>query len=76
MKKSRLKKYAELIASAGVNIKKGQEVIIAAELDQPEFVKMLVLECYKRGAKKVSVEWSCLPIEKLHIKYQSPKVLG
>ena len=32
MKKSVLKKYAKLIAVMGVNIQKGQEVIIAADL--------------------------------------------
>lgn len=39
MKKSVLRKYATLIATVGVNVQKGQEVFIAAELDQPEFSK-------------------------------------
>ena len=47
MKKSVLREYARLIARTGVNVQPGQEVFIAAELDQPEFVKMLVEECYK-----------------------------
>ena len=50
MKKTVLKKYAELIARRGVNIQKGQEVIVMAGLDQPEFVYMVVDECYKAGA--------------------------
>ena len=44
MNKTRLKKYANLIARCGVNVQKGQEVIVMAELDQPEFVKMVVDE--------------------------------
>ncbi len=76
MNKTRLRRYAQLIASTGANVQKGQEVIIAAGLDQPEFVKMLVEECYKLGAKKVSVDWSYQPLEKLAIRYQSTKVLG
>lgn len=76
MNKTRLKKYANLIASVGANVQRGQEVMIIAELDQPEFVKILVEECYKLGAKKVSVDWSYQPLEKLHVKYQSSKVLG
>ena len=56
MKKTVLRKYAQLIAQTGVNVQPGQEVFIAADLDQPEFVKMLVEECYKRKAKKVVVE--------------------
>ena len=55
MKKTILRKYARLIARAGVNIQKGQEVIISCDLDQPKFVEMLVDECYKAGAKKVIV---------------------
>ncbi len=76
MNKTRLKKYAELIAKCGVNIQKGQEVIITAELDQPEFIKMLVEECYKAGAKKVSVDWSYQPLTKLHVRYCKDNVLG
>ena len=58
MKKAILKKYAHLIATVGVNVKKGQEVFIYAELDQPEFVRMVTEECYKAGAARVNVEWS------------------
>ena len=76
MNKTRLKKYATLIARCGVNVQRGQEVVISAELDQPEFVKMLVDECYKAGAKKVSVEWSYQPLIKSHIRYCSEKVLS
>ena len=46
MKKTVLKKYASLIARKGVAIKKGDTVVINAQLDQPEFVKTLVEECY------------------------------
>jgi aminopeptidase len=76
MNKTRLKKYAKLIAKCGVNVQKGQEVLISAELDQPEFVKMVVDECYKLGASKVSVDWTYQPITKSSIKYCSEKVLS
>ena len=46
MTKTRLRKYAHLIAKCGVNVQKGQEVYITAELDQPEFVKMVTDECF------------------------------
>ena len=76
MNKTRLKKYANLIAVCGVNVQKGQEVFISAELDQPEFVKMVVEACYKAGAGKVTVDWSYQPLTKLHVRYESKKVLG
>ncbi len=76
MNKTRLRKYAKLIATCGVNVQKGQEVIITAELDQPEFIAMVVDECYKRGASKVSVDWSYQPLTKYHVRYCKDKVLG
>ena len=76
MKKTILKKYANLIAQTGANVQKGQEVMIYADLDQPEFVKMLVEECYKLGAKKVMVEWNYQPLTKLNVKYRSLKTLS
>jgi len=76
MKKSVLRQYARLIVRCGVNVQKGQEVIVYAELDQPEFVQMVVEEAYKAKAKKVSVEWSYQPLEKVHVRYQTLKTLG
>lgn len=76
MKKTELKKYAALIARTGAGIVKGDSVVIQAELDMPEFVEMLTCECYRAGAKKVTVEWSHQPLQKLHVRYRSQKVLG
>ena len=76
MKKTVLREYAKLIVTCGVNVQKGQEVMIYADLDQPEFVQMVVEEAYKRKAKKVSVEWSYQSLEKIHVRYQSVTTLG
>ena len=76
MKKSILRKYAHLIAVTGINVQKGQEVFVAAELDQPEFVKMVVEECYRAGAKRVIVDWNYQPLDKLHIRWRSQKNLS
>ncbi len=76
MKKSVMQKYAKLIALKGANVQKGQEVIVMADLDQPEFVKMVVEECYKAGASKVSVEWGYQPLAKLNYRYRSLKTLS
>ena len=76
MKKTVLKKYAELIVRCGANVQKGQEVIVVAGLDQPEFVQMVVEEAYKAKAKKVTVDWRYQPLSKIHVRYQSQKTLG
>ncbi len=76
MTKTRLRKYAELIAKCGANVQKGQDVLINAELDQPEFIEMLVKECYKAGARRVLVDWIHQPLTALNVKYCSRKTLG
>ena len=76
MKKTILRSYARLIARVGVNVQKGQEVIITADLDQPKFVELLVDECYKAGAKKVTVRFEYQPLEKLHVRHQSVTTLA
>ena len=76
MKKTQLREYAKLIVRCGVNVQKGQEVLVYADLDQPEFVKLVVEEAYKAKAKKVVVEWNYQPLDKLHVRYQSVKTMG
>ncbi len=76
MKKTILREYARLIVRSGVNVQKGQEVIVYADLDQPEFVAMVVEEAYKAKARKVTVEWNYQSLKKLHVRYQSVKTLG
>ena len=74
--KTALRAYAKLIADKGANVQKGQEVFIAAELDCPDFVTLLVDECYKHGAKKVVVDWSHQPITRLHYRRRTATVLS
>lgn len=76
MDKSRLQKYAELIVKCGLNVQKGQEVIIRCGLDQPDFVALVVEQCYKCGAERVKVEWSYMPISKIHYNYRSLESLS
>ena len=76
MKKATLRAYAKLIVRAGINAQKGQEVLVYADLDQPEFVQMVVEEAYRAKASKVIVEWNYAPLEKIHVRHQSVKTLG
>lgn len=76
MKKSILRNYAHLIAVKGGAVQKNQEVVIVAGLDQPEFVEMVVTECYKAGASKVVVDWQYQPLTKLAVKYQKLSTLS
>ena len=71
MEEKLLRNYARLIAQLGGHVVKGDEVWIEAELDQPEFIYMLVEECYKCGAKNVDVRWSYDQLARLHYRYMT-----
>ena len=76
MKKTILRKYANLIVRCGANVQKGQTVLVFADLDQPEFVQMVVDEAYKAGAAEVTVQWNYQPLSKIHYRYRTVKSLG
>ena len=76
MKKTVLREYAKLIVRCGMNVQKGQDVIIRAQLDQPEFVQMVVEECYKAKAREVTVQWDYQPLAKIHVRYKTVKTMG
>ena len=76
MQKTILKNYAKLLAKTGLNVRRGQEVIISADLDQPEFVAMCAEECYRAGASHVSTEWTHQPLTRLRVLYESEETLS
>lgn len=76
MEQERLNKYARLIVKCGLNIQNGQEVIVKCGLDQPDFVALVVEECYKSGASRVTVQWSYMPVTKLNYVYRSLETLS
>ena len=76
MNKLKARRYAKLLVKTGLNLKKGQTVFINAAVDQVEFTQMVVEECYRAGAKRVVMEWSCDEVEKLTYEYQSLETLS
>ena len=76
MKKSILRKYARLIAEVGGNVQKGQEVVLHASVEQPEFARIVAEECYRLGAKTVITEFSYQPLDKLNLQKRSLSTLS
>ena len=71
-----LRRYARLIAVTGGGLRPGQDVVIRAGLDQPDFTRMLAEECYAAGAARVEVEWEHPPLQKLDYEYLGAEALG
>lgn len=76
MKKSVLKKYAQLIVRTGANVQKGQDVIVMAEVDQELLVTYIVEDCYKQKAKHVEVRWNSDKLTRVIYKHESVKSLS
>ena len=75
MNKTILRNYAKLIVKMGVNVQKGQDVIINASVDDNYFVKYVVEECYKNKCRKVTVDFQSDEVERIKYKYEKTKDL-
>lgn len=53
-----LEKYAELAVNKGVNVQKGQTLVITAPISAIDFVRTVTEKAYQSGAKRVYFEWS------------------
>ncbi|MFT8319690.1 MAG: aminopeptidase [Bacillus sp. (in: firmicutes)] len=53
-----LEKYADLAVKVGVNIQKGQTLVINTSIDAAEFVRIIVKKAYEAGANNVVVNWA------------------
>ena len=76
MNENKLKEYAKLIVKIGANVQEGQVVRLQVGVDQVPLAKLVTEECYKAGAKRVELFWSCGEINKLDYQYASAEVLG
>ncbi|MFV0498658.1 MAG: aminopeptidase [Bacilli bacterium] len=53
----KLKEYAKLIVEVGLNVQKGENVIITSQVSTPELVYFVMDEAYEKGAREVYVQW-------------------
>ena len=63
-KLSLLEKYARLAVRKGVNVQKGQPLVIRASVQDYEFIRLCVKEAYKAGSGKVTINWNDEEISK------------
>lgn len=57
MNSSMLWQYARLVVEVGINVQKGQPVMINCPVDCAEFGRMLTAAAFEAGAKDVHVNW-------------------
>ncbi|WP_096185948.1 aminopeptidase [Evansella halocellulosilytica] len=54
----KLEKYAELAVKIGVNVQKGQTLVVSAPISSADLVRKIAKKAYEAGAKNVHIEWS------------------
>ena len=71
MNEKKLQQYAELIVKEGIRIRKNEEIWITVGVENARFAELIVEECYKAGAKTVSMDWDSDRITSLDYKYMT-----
>ncbi len=71
-----MEKLAELVVRKGVNVQKGQPVIINAFLQDADFVRRVARQAYEAGARYVSVEWRDTDLTRMAYQYGTPETLS
>lgn len=71
-----MRRYAQLIASHGLNVRPGQLVQVSTEVYHRSFIALLVEELYLRGAKYVHVDFADPAISRTRILRSNVEYLG
>lgn len=65
------RKYAYALARVGLNVQKGQPVLVESAIEGADFTPIFAEECYKLGASNVIVHYLDEPNLKIAAKYRS-----
>lgn len=64
-----LEKYAELVVKIGVNLNKGQDLMIESPLECLELTRLIVKKAYEAGANYVQVNWQDDAVTRSRLEY-------
>lgn len=70
-----IRKYAKLVVCKGVNVQKGQILLINADIAAVEMTRACVEEAYLAGAKEVIVNYADDYVSRSHYQYQDVDTL-
>src|SRR5699024_5164016 len=68
-------KYAELALKTGVNLQKGQALMINSSIEGVEFTRIVVKKAYEIGAKDVIINWTDDEISLLNYQNKTVETL-
>ena len=74
MNEKMIRKYARMLATVGINVQKGQKVLVEACIEGYSFANIFAQECYEVGASEVIINYLDLPFLKTKAIYQGNDV--
>lgn len=75
MDNNMLEKYAYLSVKKGVNLQKGQVLLINSPVECTDFARAIAKAAYKEGAKEVVVHYGDQKLQRLKLEYASIETL-
>lgn len=70
-----LKKYAQLLVQAGINVQDDQAVVLSIDVDQAPLARLITEEAYKAGAANVIVKWTDDQVSRQRMEHTPEEIL-
>lgn len=67
--------YADLLVRRGVNLHKGQTLILSAPIEGADFARTVIRHAYENGARDVIVRWADIPGGEIRTRYADIETL-
>ena len=72
----RIENFAKLAVEFGVNVQKGEDVLITSPVESPELCRLIAKAAYEKGARNVAIDWKDDTITRLTYEYQDQETLN
>ncbi len=72
----RIENFAKLAVEFGVNVQKGEDVLITSPVESPELCRFIAKAAYEKGARNVAIDWKDDSITRLTYEYQDQETLN
>lgn len=75
MDQQTMKKYAQMLLRTGINLDRGQDLVLNADVEAAPLVRELTAQAYEMGAREVHINWSDTACERARYLKQSEETL-
>ncbi len=72
----RIENFAKLAVEFGVNVQKGEDVLITSPVESPKLCRLIAKAAYEKGARNVAIDWKDDSITRLTYEYLDQETLN